>query len=49
MVVQFSPSPLLRIGQGGSGLPLAAWALLLGGWSPRPETNSKHVLLQGEG
>ena len=49
MVVQFSPSPLLLFGQGVSGLPLAAWALLFGGWSPPPETISKHVLLQGEG
>ncbi len=48
MVVQFSPSPLLLFGQGVSGLPLAACALLLGGWSPWPETNTKHVLLQGE-
>ena len=32
--------------QGGFGLPLAPWALLLGWWSPQPETNSKHVLLR---
>ena len=36
-------------GQGGSGLPLAPWALLLGWWSPQLETNSKRVLLGGEG
>ena len=49
MVVQFSPSPLLRIGQGGSGLPLAPWALLLAWWSPQLETNSKRLLLRAEG
>ena len=38
-----------RQGQGGSGLPLAPWALLLGWWSPQRETNSKRVLLRGEG
>ena len=32
-------------GQGGSGLPLAPWALLLGWCSLQLETNSKHVLL----
>ena len=36
-------------GQGGSGLPLAPWALLLGWWSPQLETNSKRLLLRGEG
>ena len=43
MVVQFSPSPLLPIGQGGSGLPLAPWPLLLGCCSPQLETNSKRL------
>ena len=38
-----------HLGQGGSGLPLALWALLLVGWSPVLETNSKRVLLRGEG
>ena len=32
-----------------SGLPLAPWKLLLGWWSPQLETNSKHLLLRGEG
>ena len=36
-------------GQGWSGLPLAPWALLLGWCSLQLETNSKHVLLRGEG
>ena len=36
-------------GQGGSGLPLAPWALLLGWWSPQLETNSKCLLFGGEG
>ena len=36
-------------GLGGSGLPLAPWALLLGWWSPQLETNSTRVLLHGEG
>ena len=36
-------------GQGGSGMPLAPWALLLGWWSPQLETNSKRLLLCGEG
>ena len=36
-------------GQGGSGLPLAPWALLLGWCSLQLETNSKRVLLWGEG
>ena len=36
-------------GQGGSGLPLAPWALLFGWASPQLETNSKRVLLRGEG
>ena len=36
-------------GQGGSGLPLAPWALLLGWWSPQLETYSKRLLLWGEG
>ena len=34
---------------GGSGLPLAPWALLLGWWSPQLETNSKRLLLRREG
>ena len=38
-----------HLGQGGSGLPLAPWALQLGWWSPELETNSKRVLLWGEG
>ena len=36
-------------GQGGSGLPLAPWALLLGWLSPQLETNSKRIPLRGEG
>ena len=36
-------------GQGGSGLPLALWAQLLGWWALQLETNSKRVLLRGEG
>ena len=44
----FSPSPLVSIGQRGSGLPLAPWALLLCWWSPELETHSKRVLLRGE-
>ena len=36
----FSPSPLVSIGQRGSGLPLAPWALLLCWWSPELETHS---------
>ena len=35
-------------GQGGSGVPLPPWALLLGWWSPPLETNSKRLLLRGE-
>ena len=35
-------------GQGGSGLPLAPWALLLGWCSPEVETKSTHVLPRGE-
>ena len=35
--------------QGGSGLPLAPWALLLGWWSPQLEINSKRLLLRREG
>ena len=35
--------------QGGSVLPLAPWALLLGWWSPQLEKNSKRFLLSGEG
>ena len=35
--------------QGGPGVPLAPWALLLGGWSPWPETHSKRVLLREKG
>ena len=45
-------SPVARCstwGQGGSGLPLAPWVLLLGWWSPQLETNSTRVLLCGEG
>ena len=38
-----------HLGQGGSGLPLAPWALLLGWWPRALETNSKRVLLWGEG
>ena len=38
-----------HLGQGGSGLPLAPWALLLGWCSPQLETNSKRLLLRGEG
>ena len=30
-------------------MPLAPWALLLGGWSPWPETHSKRVLLREKG
>ena len=44
----FSPSPLVSIGQRGSGLPLAPWALLLCWWSPELETHSKRGLLRGE-
>ena len=36
-------------GQGGSALPLALWALLLGWWSPQLEPNSKHHPLSREG
>ena len=36
-------------GLGGSGVPLAPWALLLGWWSPQLETNSKRLLLRGVG
>ena len=36
-------------GQGGAGLPLAPWALLLGWWCPQLETNSERVLLREEG
>ena len=36
-------------GQGGSWLPLSPWALLLAWWSAELETNSKRVLLWGEG
>src|SRR5512145_808058 len=35
-------------GQGGSGLPLAPWALLLGWWCPQLEKNCKSVLLGSE-
>ena len=45
----FSPSPMIPIGPGGFGLPLAPWALLLGWWSPQLETNSKRLLLRGVG
>ena len=44
----FSPRLLVSIGQRGSGLPQAAWALLLCWWSPELETHSKRVLLRGE-
>ena len=44
----FSPRPLVSIGQRGSGLPQAAWALLLCWWSPELESHSKRVLLRGE-
>ena len=44
----FSPSPLVSIGQRGSGLPLAPWALLLCWWSPYHEPHSKRILLRGE-
>ena len=45
----FSPLSLSsQIGQRGSGLPLAPWALLLCWWSPELESHSKHVLLRGE-
>ena len=37
------------LGQGGSGLPLAPWALLLGWWYPQLETNAKRLLLRAEG
>ena len=41
----FSPLSLSsQIGQRGSGLPLAPWALLLCWWSPELETHSKRVL-----
>ena len=36
-------------GQGGAGLPLAPWALLLGWWCLQPETNSERIHLRGEG
>ena len=36
------------LGQGGSGLPLPPWALVLGWGSPPLETNSKRLLLRGE-
>ena len=36
-------------GHGSSGLPLALWALLMFWLSPELETNSKRVLLRGEG
>ena len=35
-------------GQGGSGLPLAPWALLLGRWSPQLATNCKRLPPRGE-
>ena len=44
----FSPSPLVSIGQRGSGLPLAPWTLLFFWWSPELESHSKRVLLRGE-
>ena len=45
----FSPLSLSsQIGQRGSGLPLAPWALLVCWWSPELETHSKRVLLRGE-
>ena len=36
----FSPRPLVSIGQSGSGLPLAPWALLLCWWSPELDIHS---------
>ena len=42
----FTPSPLDSIGQRGSGLPLAPWALLLCWWSPEVESHSKRVPLR---
>ena len=44
----FSPSPLVSIGQRGSGLPLAPWALLLCWWSTELEIHSKRVPLRGQ-
>ena len=35
--------------EGGSGLILTPWALLLGWWSPQLETNSKRLFLRREG
>ena len=46
-LVFFSPSPLVSIGQRGSGLPRANWALMLCWWSPELESHSKRVLLRG--
>ena len=43
-----NPSHWVSIGQIGSGLPLAPWALLLCWCSPEREIHSKHVLLRGE-
>ena len=43
-----TPSHWVSIGQIGSGLPLAPWALLLCWCSPEREIHSKHVLLRGE-
>ena len=48
MLAFFSPSPLVSIGQRGSGLPLAPWALLLCWWSPYHEPHSKRILILGE-
>ena len=45
-----SPLALCSLsGQLGSGVPLAEWALLRGWCSLQHESNSKHVLLHGEG
>jgi len=35
--------------QGWSGVPLAPWAVLHFGWSPRPDNFSKRVLVWEEG
>ena len=45
-------SPLAQgfsLGEGGSGLPLAPWALLLVWWSPQLEINCKRLLPSEEG
>ena len=44
----FSPLSLSsQIGQRGSGLPLAPWALLVCWWSPELQTHSRWVCLHG--